>query len=107
MHRRATGALHCRHLRSLALGGPLRLPFCFGLHLGKAGVVIRKLVEVGSGDLRRHECVIAGDIRLGIARAMLELHVHPHPELLEIKWRGGPVQADPLTRGAGLVKSEV
>ena len=37
---------------------------------------------------------------------MLELDVHPHPELLEIKRRRVPVHADPLTRGAGLLEGE-
>jgi hypothetical protein len=37
---------------------------------------------------------------------MLEFHVHPHPELLEIKRRGTPVDADPLTSGTGLVGGE-
>ena len=47
-------------------------------HLRKAGVVVRELIQVGPRDLRRHDDVIASDIRLRIARAVLELHVHPH-----------------------------
>src|SRR5215467_6823298 len=82
--------------RSFVLGVPFRLRLCLGLHLGKAGVVVRELVQVGPRDLRRHDDVVVGDIRLRIARAMLELHVHSHPELLEIKRRGAPVDADPF-----------
>jgi hypothetical protein len=102
--RRARRRLH--RVRSLALGVPVRLRLRLGLHLGEAGVVIRELVQVGPRNLRRHDDVIASDIRLRITRAMLEFHVHPHPELLEIKRRGAPFDADPLTRGAGLIGGE-
>src|SRR5689334_7167676 len=88
--------------RSLALAGPVRLR----LHLGKAGVVARELVEVGPRDLRRHDDVIAGHVRFRIARAMLELDVHPHPELLEPGPRSVPVDSDPLTRGTRLVEGK-
>src|SRR5690242_14585717 len=90
--------------RSLALVGPVRLRL--GLHLGEAGVVVRELVEVGPRDLRRHDDVIAGHVRFRIARAVLELDVHPHPELLEPGPRSVPVDADPLTRGTRLVEGK-
>src|SRR5271169_763717 len=82
----------------------LRLRFCF--HLRKAGVIVRELVEVRPGDLRRHGDIVTGHIRLRITRAVLELDVHPLPELLEIERRSVPVNADPLARGAGLTEGK-
>ena len=45
-------------------------------------------------------------LRLRITRAVLELDVHPLPELLDIEQRTVPVDADPHGRGAGLVRGK-
>jgi hypothetical protein len=66
--------------RSLARRGPVRH---LGFRLRKPRVIVRELIEVGPRDLRRHDDVIAGHIRLQSARAVLKLDVHPHPEPLE------------------------
>jgi hypothetical protein len=57
-------------------------------------------------DLRRHRDIVIGHIRLRITRAVLELDVHPLPELPEIERRSVPVDADPLTRGTGLIEGK-
>jgi hypothetical protein len=80
----------------------LRLSF----HLREAGVIVRKLVEVRTRDLRRHCDIVIGHIGLRITRAVLEFDVHPLPELLEIERRSVPVDADPLARGAGLIEGK-
>ena len=91
--------------RSLRRLGPVRLRL--GFHLRQPGVVVGELIEVGPRDLRRHDDVVAGDIGLRIAGAVLKLDVHPHPELLEAERGTIPVDTDPLTRSAGLVEGEV
>jgi len=58
---------------------------------------------VRPGDLRRHGDVVIGHIGLRVTRAVLELDVHPLPELLEIERRSVPVDAERLARGAGLI----
>ena len=42
--------------------------------------------------LARDDRVVSGDVGLRIVRAVLELHVHPGPELLEVE--ALPVDAD-------------
>ena len=92
------------HARLLLRRGPVRLRLRF--HLREAGVVVGELIEVGPRDLRRHDDVIVGDIGRRVARAVLKLDVHPHPELLEAERGSIPVDADPQAGGAGLLESE-
>jgi hypothetical protein len=40
-------------------------------------------------------------------RSVLELDLHPHPKLLNVKWRYCPVDADPLTGRTGLLGCEM
>src|ERR1019366_2919609 len=90
---RCTGAtvrIRARERRSrggalLVLRVPVGLRLC--LHDGQARVVVRELVQMRSSDLRGHGHVVVGDVGLDIMGAMLELDVHPHPELLNIKPR--------------------
>ena len=91
---------------SVTRRGAVRLRLRLGFHLRKASVIVRELVEVRPGDLRRHGDVVIGHIGLRIARAVLELDVHPFPELLQIERRRVPVNADPLARGAGLIEGK-
>ena len=93
--------LRCRSVTRLGL---VRLRL--GFHLRKTGVVVRELVEMRPRDLRRHGDIVTGHIRLRIPRAMLELDVHPLPELLQIERRSAPVDADPLARSAGLIEGK-
>ena len=89
----------------LALRSPVGLRL--RLHNGKAGVVVRMLVQVCSGDLRGHGHVVIGDVGLEIMGAVLELDVHPHSELLEIKPGYRPVNSDPLASSTRLTSREV
>jgi hypothetical protein len=47
---------------------------------------------VREGDLPGDDRIVAGDVRLGVVAAVLELDVHPVTELLEIE--AAPVDAD-------------
>ncbi len=93
-----------RCLRSLALGGPVRLRL--GLHLGKAGEVVREPGEMGPRDLRRHDEVIVGDIGLRIARATLELP-RPSPSGTARDQNGAEPQSTPIRSPAAGASSRV
>src|ERR1035441_1817583 len=91
-------------MRLLAVRRPVGLGV--GLHCRQAGVVIRELVKVRPRDLGGHRDVVVGDVRLGILRAVLELDVHPHVQLLDVEPPSGPVDADPFARRARLLGGE-
>ena len=62
---------------------------------------------MGSRDLRRHGCVVIGDVGLEIPGAMLELDIHPHPKLLDVERRRYPVDPDPLAGRTRLLGREM
>ena len=76
------------------------------LHALEPRVVIRELVQVRERDLARRVGIIAGDIREAVVQAVLELHVHPGPELLDIEGRVLPVDADVAPDPSGLLGGE-
>src|ERR1035441_4496290 len=102
----SSGALKGDDLRYRSVAGRGAVRLRLGFHLRKARVVVRELVEVRPRDLRRHGDIVIGHIRLRITRAVLELDVHPLPELLEIERRSVPVDADPFARGAGIIEGK-
>ena len=89
--------------RSLALGGPVRLRL--GFHLGEPGVVVRELVEVA----RAIFAVMMTSSRVQFVsgrQAMPDPDVYFDPQRPEAERGSIPVDADPLTRGAGLLEGE-
>src|SRR4051794_9905715 len=67
------------------------------LHALEPGVVVAELVQVRQCDFGRHDLAVVADVRREIAEAVLELDVHPPAELVDVEWRGFPVDPDPST----------
>src|SRR5512133_502430 len=72
----------------------LSFPVTLGLslHALEAFVVVRELLHVRERDLAGDDRVVAGHVGLRIVTAVLELDIHPHPELLEVE--AAPVDSD-------------
>src|SRR3954453_2723030 len=66
-------------------------------HALQPGVVVSELVEVRERDLAGQNRVVVGDVRRGIVKAMLQLHLEPPAELIDVERRGVPVDASLLT----------
>ncbi len=98
-------AVGVRFFRSTTREGRLAAVLSLGvfLHPFEPGVVVRKLVEVRQRDLAGHDGIIMRDVRHRIVNAVLELHVHPHSELLGVERRRVP---DLLADASGLVCAE-
>jgi hypothetical protein len=65
------------------------------LHPLEAFVVVGELLHVRQRDLSRDDRVVSTDISLRIVRAVLELHVYPLTELVELETV--PIAADLVT----------
>ena len=62
-----------------------------GLHGSKAGVVVGELVEVRPRDLPGRDLVVVGDVRCGVADAVLELDLEALLEVCDVKPGDRPV----------------
>src|SRR6266511_2265494 len=113
----------CRHAHAVSGSGPIcrseplrtlcespsvatRVAASLFLHPLESRVVVRELAQVSERDLPRHERIVVGHVGEAVVEPVLELHVHPHPELLDVEGRRGPVDADLLTDPAGLLRGE-
>src|SRR5450759_1006531 len=56
----------------------------FALHDRQTGVVVGVLRQVGESNLSGDDRIVPADVGLGASAPVFELHIQPHPELLEV-----------------------
>jgi hypothetical protein len=60
-----------------------------------------------AGDLARRRGIVVRHVGCGVVAAVLELDVEPTSELVNVEFRGAPIDSDLLTDPAGLVGGEL
>jgi hypothetical protein len=88
----------------LVRSGHVRLCLRLGIHLHEPGLEVRELIEVGSGDLRRHNDVNVGRIRHRIAGPCSSSTSIP---AVTARGRRGSTQSTPIRLHAALASSRV